>query len=115
MDFTWNAEQLADKTAAIRFAQRELSQGVTEREQQESFARDLWQKCADFGVLGLPFAEEYGGAAVDILTTMLVMEGLGYGSKVNGLLFALNAQIWAVQHPISAFRTAEQKARWLPA
>jgi alkylation response protein AidB-like acyl-CoA dehydrogenase len=114
MDFAWSAEQLEYKTAAIRFAQNELSQGVTEREQQESFARDLWQKCADFGVLGLPFAEEYGGAAADILTTMLVMEGLGYGGKDNGLLFALNAQMWAVQHPISAFGTAEQKARWLP-
>lgn len=74
----------------------------------------MWQQCADFGVLGLPFAEEYGGAAADILTTMLVMEGLGYGGKDNGLLFALNAQMWAVQHPISEFGTAEQKARWLP-
>ena len=44
---------------------------MTEREQQETFARELWQKCADFGVLGLPFAEENGGAAADILTTML--------------------------------------------
>jgi alkylation response protein AidB-like acyl-CoA dehydrogenase len=114
MDFAWNTEQLEYKSAAIRFAQKELSQGVTEREQAESFARDLWQKCADFGVLGLPFPEDYGGAAADILTTMLVMEGLGYGGKDNGLLFALNAQMWAVQHPISAFGTAEQKERWLP-
>lgn len=113
MDFAWNTEQLEYKSAAIRFAQKELSQGVTEREQAESFARDLWRKCADFGVLGLPFAEAYGGAAADILTTMLVMEGLGYGGKDNGLLFALNAQMWAVQHPISTFGTAEQQARWL--
>lgn len=114
MDFAWNAEQLEYKSAAIRFARKELSQGVTEREHTETFARDLWQKCADFGVLGLPFPEDYGGAAADILTTMLVMEGLGYGGKDNGLLFALNAQMWAVQHPISAFGTAEQQARWLP-
>lgn len=75
MDFAWNAEQLEYKSTAIRFAQKELSQGVTEREQTESFARDHWQKCADSGVLGLPFPEAYGGAAADILTTMLVMEG----------------------------------------
>lgn len=114
MHFAWNAEQQEYKNAAIRFAQKELSQGVMEREQQERFPRDLWQKCADFGVLGLPFPEAYGGAAADILTTMLVMEGLGYGGKDNGLLFALNAQMWAVQHPISEFGTAEQKNRWLP-
>jgi hypothetical protein len=46
----------------------------------------------------------YGGAEADILTTMLVMEGLGYGGRDNGLLFALNAQMWAVQHPIQQFQ-----------
>lgn len=114
VDFAWSIEQLEYKTAAIRFAQKELSEGVTEREQQGCFPHDQWGKCADFGVLGLPFPEEYGGAAADILTTMLVMEGLGYGGKDNGLLFALNAQMWAVQHPINEFGSSEQKARWLP-
>ncbi|MCX6049748.1 MAG: acyl-CoA dehydrogenase family protein [Chloroflexi bacterium] len=113
MDFAWNTEQLEYKTAAIRFAQKELTAGVIERDQQECFGRDLWDKCADFGVLGLPFPEAYGGAAADILTTLLAMEGLGYGGKDNGLLFALNAQMWAVQHPICEFGSAEQKARWL--
>jgi len=69
---------------------------------------------AEFGVMGLPFPQIYGGAEEDILTTMLVMEGLGYGGKDNGLLFALNAQMWAVQHPISVFGTPEQKERYLP-
>lgn len=115
MEFAWDVEQIESKNAAIRFAQKELTANVTERERREEFARDLWRKCADFGVLGLPFAEEYGGTAADILTTMLVMEGLGYGGKDNGLLFALNAQMWAVQHPIQEFGSAEQKARWLPA
>lgn len=115
MNFTWNDEQLEYKRAAIRFAQKELSTGVTSDERHESFSRSRWGKCAEFGVLGLPFSERYGGAEADILTTMLVMEGLGYGGKDNGLLFALNAQMWAVQHPISEFGSAEQKAKYLPA
>ena len=114
MDFAWTEEQIEYKQAAIRFAQKELTTGVTENDRHEHFPRAQWHKCAEFGVLGLPFAEGYGGAEADILTTMLVMEGLGYGGKDNGLLFALNAQMWAVQHPISEFGTPEQKARWLP-
>lgn len=114
MDFAWDEEELEYKRAAIRFAQKELSTAGVEQEQQEAFSHAQWRKCANFGVLGLPFAEEYGGAGADIMTTMLVMEGLGYGGKDNGLLFALNAQMWAVQHPIHEFGTAEQKARWLP-
>ena len=45
---------------------------------------------------------------------MLIMEGLGYGCRDNGLLFALNAQMWAVQHPIMAFGTEEQRQKYLP-
>ena len=114
MEFAWTKEQLEYKQAAIRFAQKELTSTVTENDRHERFPREQWDKCADFGLLGLPFPETYGGAEADILTTMLVMEGLGYGGKDNGLLFALNAQMWAVQHPISEFGTPTQKERWLP-
>ena len=114
MDFAWSEEQLGYKTAAIRFAREELANEVTDRDRAETFSPMLWRKCAAFGIMGLPFSETYGGAAEDILTTMLVMEGLGYGGKDNGLLFAINAQMWAVQHPLSVFGTLEQKARYLP-
>lgn len=114
MDFAWNKEQITYKRTAVHFAQRELSTGITDDDQQEVFPRERWQKCADFGVLGLPFPEDYGGAEADIMTTMLVMEGLGYGGKDNGLLFALNAQMWAVQHPINQFGTPEQQKQYLP-
>ena len=114
MDFTWSEEQLAYRQAAIHFARTELTVQRRDDELSETFSPELWQKCAAFGVMGLPFAATYGGAEEDILTTMLVMEGLGYGSKDNGLIFAINAQMWAVQHPISVFGTMEQKERYLP-
>lgn len=114
MDFAWTEEELEYRAAAVRFAEKELRVGVAEQDRDECFPRESWQKCADFGVLGLPFPEAYGGTEADILTTMLVMEGLGYGGKDNGLLFALNAQMWAVQHPINEVGTPAQKDRWLP-
>jgi alkylation response protein AidB-like acyl-CoA dehydrogenase len=49
----------------------------------------------------------------DILTTTLIMEGLGYGCKDNGLIFAMNAQLWSVQMPIYHFGTGAQKERYL--
>jgi hypothetical protein len=114
MDFSWTEEQLEFKNAAIKFAKNELNADLIERDRESAFLRESWQKCADFGVLGLAVPEAYGGSDADILTTMLVMEGLGYGSKDNGLLFALNAQMWSVQHPILAFGTEEQKQKYLP-
>lgn len=114
MDFTWTDEQLAFKDAVVRFAQQELNKDLIERDRQGEFSWENWQKCAQFGIQGLSLPEKYGGAETDILTTMFVMEGLGYGCRDNGLVFALNAQMWSVQHPILTFGTEEQKRKYLP-
>ena len=114
MDFSWSEEQIAYKNSVIKFAKNELNEGLIERDREGVVSRENWQKCADFGIIGLAVPEEYGGSDADILTTMLVMEGLGYGSKDNGLIFAINAQMWSVQHPILEFGTEEQKEEWLP-
>lgn len=114
MDFAWTEEQLNFKKAVIEFAQDSLNKGLIEHDRQGELSRENWRKCAQFGILGLAIPEEYGGSAADILTTMLVMEGLGYGCRDNGLIFAMNAQMWSVQHPILAFGSEAQKQKYLP-
>lgn len=114
MDFSWTDEQLALKNGVIEFAKRELNDDVIASDRQAEFSRRKWEKCARFGIQGLPIAEEYGGTGVDILSTMLAMEGLGYGCRDNGLVFALNAQLWSVQLPIVTFGTDTQKQAYLP-
>jgi alkylation response protein AidB-like acyl-CoA dehydrogenase len=114
MDFSWTDEQLSYKRAVINFAQNELNDDVIQRDRDETFSRENWEKCAKFGVQGLPFPEAFGGSDADILTTMLTMEGLGYGCRDNGLIFALNAQMWSVQMPILTFGTEAQKQKYLP-
>lgn len=114
MDFSWTEEQLKYKQAVIEFAQNELNEGLIERDRQGELARENWKKCAQFGILGLAIPEDCGGSGADILTTMLVMEGLGYGCRDNGLIFAMNAQMWSVQHPILTFGTEDQKQKYLP-
>ena len=113
MDFSWTDEQLAYRKAAVDLG-RQLNEGLIERDRAGELSGDGWRACARFGLQGLPMPEAYGGAAADILTTMLTMEGLGYGCRDNGLIFAINAQMWSVQMPILDFGTPEQKARLLP-
>jgi alkylation response protein AidB-like acyl-CoA dehydrogenase len=114
MDFEFSEEQLEFKKSAIRFAQKALNDGVIERDRDAVFSRDLWKKCADFGIQGCSFPEKYGGNNADILSTMLLMEGLGYGCKDSGLIFAINGQMWSVQMPILRFGSDAQKDRYLP-
>ncbi len=114
MDFSWSDEQLRLRDSIVDFARRELGDDLIARDRAGELSRALWAKCAGFGILGLPIPEELGGSGLDVLTTMLAMEALGYGCKDNGLIFALNAQMWAVQTPILRFGSAEQTARYLP-
>jgi hypothetical protein len=47
------------------------------------------EKCASFGVQGMPIPKEYGGCGTDPITTIAMMEGLSYGGTDQGLLFSL--------------------------
>ncbi len=114
MDFSFTPEQLALRSEIVKFAQRELNAGLAKRDHDQVFSRECWGKCAALGIQGLPFPQEYGGSAADIVTTMLGMEGLGYGCRDGGLIFAINAQMWAVQMPIWNFGSEEQKRKYLP-
>jgi alkylation response protein AidB-like acyl-CoA dehydrogenase len=57
----------------------------------------------------MPVAQEYGGMGLGITEVIAVMEGLGYGSADQGLLFSLNAHMWTSTMPISLYGTPEQK------
>jgi len=62
----------------------------------------------------LPIPADYGGQGQDLLTTIVAMEALGRGCRDNGLIFSLNAQMWACQMPLLRYGTEAQKRHWLP-
>lgn len=113
MDFKPNIEQQQLSDAVIEFGSS-LNEGMIERDRNETFSRDNWRKCAEFGILGLPVPTQYGGSGQDLTTTILAMEALGYSCRDNGLVFALNAQMWAVEHPLIRFGNDRQKNHYLP-
>ena len=57
MDFSWTEEQLKYKQAVIEFAQRELNDGLIDRDRQGELSRENWKKCARMGILGLATPE----------------------------------------------------------
>jgi alkylation response protein AidB-like acyl-CoA dehydrogenase len=114
MDFSLSAEQREIKAAAIAFARRELDQDLAKREDAGELSADAWRACARFGIQGLPIPAELDGGGADILTTVLVMEALGYGCHDNGLIFSLNAQLWSLELPLVKFGTPAQQQAYLP-
>ena len=113
VDFGLTPEQETHRKAVIAFA-TSLNEGLEGRDRDGRFSRETWQRCADFGILGLPLPARYGGTQADPVTIALTMEALGVGCRDAGLLFSCHAQLWAVELPILLFGTEEQKARYLP-
>src|SRR5262245_66030819 len=93
MDFAWSEEQTQLRDTIAEFARTELNDGVMEREARGEFNREGWRRCAEMGVHGLPVPGESGGMGLDVLTTLAVLESLGYGCEGKGLVFWINAHV----------------------
>ena len=115
MDFSWPKEYLIYQQAVIQFAEKELNEDVITRDEKGIFSRDLWKKCANFGIQGLVVPKAFGGQLeeVDFLRAIMAMEGFGYGCHDSGLALGLNAQMWTVQLPISLYGNDEQRERFV--
>ncbi len=79
MDFDLSEEQRLlkeslDRLIGDRYA---FEQRKAYGQSAEGWSRDLWAQYAELGLLGLPFAERYGGSGGGPVETMLVMEAFG--------------------------------------
>lgn len=113
-DIGLSKEQLRLQAGAVEFARRHLGSDLGERDLGRGFDRQGWQKCAEFGVMGMPVPKGYGGQGLGLTDLIAVMEGLGYGTRDLGLLFSIHAHLWTVVMPILQFGTESQKDKFLP-
>ena len=114
MDLELAERQQQLQNAAIEFARSELNDDLIQRDRDEAFSLEGWKKCARFGALGLPVPAEYEGMGFGITDVIVVMEGLGYGTRDQGLLFSINAHLWTNSLPILVYGTEDQRRKYLP-
>ena len=93
---------------------RTLPRDTRDRDRTETFSREAWERCGEFGSQGMPAPAEFGGGGADVVTTMLGLEALGYGCTDAGLVFTINAHMWTSVVPLWRYGTPDQQARWLP-
>lgn len=113
MDFSLSEEQRLLRDTIVKFAREELNAGAVERDRTQAFPRDLWHRCAQMGIQGLPVPEDYGGSALDTLSCAIALEALGYGCRDGGLVFSLCAHLLACVVPVWVHGTEVQKQRYL--
>ena len=79
MDFEATPEQRSLRAEIVEFSRRALNDGTRERDHNRIFDRDLWRRCGELKLHGLPVAVTYGGRGRDPLNCAIALEALGYG------------------------------------
>lgn len=111
MDFLFSEEQNMIKDMAYKFAVNEFTPVAKEMDREEKFPREVWQKGAENGLVGVIFPEEYGGAGMGFVENCIVTEQF---SRVDlGCCLAVSAASFGSEN-IHLFGTEEQKKKYLP-
>ncbi|HUA12165.1 MAG TPA: acyl-CoA dehydrogenase family protein [Solirubrobacteraceae bacterium] len=106
-------EHEALRESARGFIERELAPHAEQWERDGWFPNDAFAKLAGQGLLGLKYAERYGGQGGDDLHAAVLAEELARVGS-GGTAAGLGAHMWIATPPIDRFGTDEQKERYLP-
>jgi alkylation response protein AidB-like acyl-CoA dehydrogenase len=112
VDFDLTQDQREIQALTRDFAQAEIEPHAAQWDREHLFPRDLFGKLAELGLMGACVPEEYGGAGVDFLSYILVLEELSRADAGVGVTVAVHTS--AVTLPLLAYGTDEQKSRFVP-
>ncbi|NKN37923.1 acyl-CoA dehydrogenase [Agrobacterium sp. a22-2] len=110
-------EQLSDEERMIRdtaraYCQDKLAPRVIEANRREIFHREIMSEMGELGLLGPTIPEEFGGVGANYVAYGLVAREV---ERVDsGYRSAMSVQSSLVMHPIFAYGTDEQRAKYLP-
>jgi len=111
MDFRLSEEHEMMRKMIREFAENEVEPGATERDENEEFSRELFDKMGEIGITGIPWPEEYGGEGSDYLSYIIAVEELSRVEASAGT--TLSAHISLASWPIFKYGTEEQKQKYL--
>lgn len=112
MNFDLNDEQKAWKKSVHDFVSKVVKPKAREVDENEEFNWDAVRKGGPIGLLGLSIPEVYGGSNVDMISSTIAMEELGWGCGSTALAFTAHNGLGTA--PIALYGTEELKKKWLP-
>ena len=111
MNFGFTDEQELLRAEVRKFLDQNasLEEVRSQCESDEGFDRKLWLQMAELGFVGLTLPEQHGGAGLDLVTLLVLLEETGRTLLPSPLISTVIAS-----QAIQRFGDDEQRARWLP-
>ena len=111
MDFRLTEEQKLVQATARDFVDREIIPHNREWEEKGEIPRSLYAKMAELGFLGAPVPEKYGGAGMDYVSFVLLVEEISRGS--SSVRTTVSVQTSLSETSLMWFGSEEQKQKFL--
>jgi alkylation response protein AidB-like acyl-CoA dehydrogenase len=111
MTYRLSEDQAALRDAVRILADERIAPRAAEIDRTAEFPWDVKELLASHDILGLPFAEEYGGLGGELLTVCLAIEQISRVCATSGLILAVQ-ELGAL--PLILAGSDEQKKRWFP-
>jgi short-chain 2-methylacyl-CoA dehydrogenase len=112
MNYELTEEQELLRRTVRDFAETRVAAVAEELDREERFPYELVQEMAELGLMGIPFAEEYGGAGADTVSYAIAIEELTRIDSSVAITVAAHTSLGTM--PIYLYGTDEQKQQWLP-
>jgi len=111
MDFSLSDHQKLIRDTVRQFMEREVRPGVRQRDREGRFPTNEVKKIADLGCCGMITPEEWGGAGLDTISYVLMLEEV---ARVDAAMAtSLGVTNSAVQVPLLGFGNDAQKKKYL--
>lgn len=111
MNFDLNEDHVMMRKMVRDFAEEVCAPSVEERDENEEFSMDIWKQCAELGLTGITFPEEYSGVGADYISYAITIEELSRVDPSTGVTISAHSSLCA--NPIYMFGTEEQKQKYL--
>jgi butyryl-CoA dehydrogenase len=108
----FNEQHLATREMVRQFARDEVAPVAAKHDADSTFPWDNIRKMGELGLLGVPWPEELGGAGLDLMSYMIVINELAKVDASHGLTISAHTTLGT--SPIVRFGTEEQKQRFVP-
>jgi len=93
------------------FADNELKQNAGKWDKESAIPREIIDKLAELGMMGVSIEEKYGGANLDYLAYAIGMEEISRGCASTGVIMSAQNSLYC--GPVEKFGTPEQKEKFL--
>jgi hypothetical protein len=111
MNLSLSSDQELLRSSVREFAEAELRPHVMEWDEAQGFPRELLARCAELGLMGIQFPEEYGGAGMSSVDYCLCIEELARVDPSVCLSIAAHNGLGASH--IYMFGSDEQRRQYL--